>query len=347
MVPASITVQGALSRWARRTAILVVLAIPFVGGVPIVPCVLAAFLYGHVGQPTRRRGQFRITRDGVESNEGVLVLPRASFVLPAADGDDGRGPGISFLDMEGVVSQMTFESVPARDEALASLGFGNGPIDVRSDGFVGPEVRAALGSAGALAATMAIAIGARRASIFAILASVAALVYAVRHALKRDFRVGDDGIHVRAPFIRAWVPFDELRGVSVGRAWVRLHTTTGDVDIGGPAFGPAAARAREALATLIRAARARHEQKERPSALLLEAHAESVFRAIPRSTDALLELVESARVEPALRVRAASALLHDPRAAEIDARARVAACAERSANPALARELRAVLSRAS
>ncbi len=83
MVPASITVQGALSRWARRTAILVVLAIPFVGGMPILPCVLAAFLYGHVGQASRRRGRFKLTRAGVGAFPRFIRLISLPFCTAA------------------------------------------------------------------------------------------------------------------------------------------------------------------------------------------------------------------------------------------------------------------------
>lgn len=345
MVPATITVQGAFARWARRAAVLVALAIPF-APMPLAPCVLAVFLYNQIGHARRRRGYFKLSREGVESDEGVLVLPRPSFVVASTDLGDGQPPGIVFLDMDGVVSRMSFASTQERDAAFRALGFAERPFDVRSEGYFPPEVRALVGIAGALVSVLAIVVGARSGAVFAILAGALALVYSLRAVMKRDFRIGHDGIHVSAPLSRRWIPFAELRGVSIGHAWVRLHTTCGDVDIGGPSFGATAARAREALAASIREARARYEREKVPLNPLLESRDAAVFRTPQLTSEALLELVESARVEPAVRIRAASALLEDPSARDDEVRARVAACADQSANPELERDLRTVLARA-
>lgn len=342
------TVHGPLVAWIKRAAVLVLALSPFLKGFLIAPCVLGALLYGHLGQ-LKRRGQFTADPEGLRVN-GQLLVPRAtfSFAFPI-DRRDGD-PLICFVRGGEVVAEVAIEDAPSRDRLLEGLGFGAAAGPFRCEGALSPELRSAAAVVGAVLSGFAFSISVRHESLGGMVVMAILLLLSGSLVLRRDVRVGRDGVWVAAPFRRHWVSFAELRGVSRAGLWLRLHTTRGDVDVGSPLLWPSsrAAAAREGLAAAIRRAATRFERAPRATTALDAcprgapiSTREGSFRSPAVSGEDLLRIVEDPRSSGEARVRAAAGLLGASPSDE--QRAQIRAAAEESASPAVQRALQLAL----
>ena len=342
------SVHGPLVTWARRSALVAVVLAPFLEGFLVAPCVIGALIYGHLGQ-LKRRGGVSADSLGVRLN-GVLMIPRATFSFAFSLDRGNADPTICFVRGGDVVAEVTVEDATARDQILDALGFGAEGSPIRAEGALSPELRAGVALVGAILSGFAFSISARHESIGGMIVMGLMLALSAALFLRRDMRLGRDGVWVAAPFRRHWVPFDELRGVSRAGLWLRLHTTRGDVDVSPPLSWPStrARGAREALATAIRRAAARYERSPRADDVADSrrgdtqlAPREGSFRERALTSEDLLRIVEDPRSSCESRVRAAAGLLGG--APTDEQRAVIRCAAEESASPSVQRALQLAL----
>jgi len=342
-VMASLRVYTQLGHYARRCAAAVWLTAPFAGAnLPFLPsCVIAAIIYGHLGQIQTKHGRFSVSRAGIREPRGALLLPREACGMAfALEPRDGRAI-LCFTEGRQLVAELSLGDPSDAPRVLEAMGFARGALPLHVEGSLRPKFRAALGALGGTVAALSFFIGLKLGSYPLIMLSAFSLVHAVLAMLLRDVRVAGDGVWVNAPLSRNFIPFAELQGVSEAGLWLRLHTTRGDFSITPPLLWPGARSraARDALVVALREGASRVASLPEPipasrAGLALRPR-EGGFRELPMSADDLLRVVESARAPSGARARAAASLLrNEPESGHVE---RVRLAAEGSASPQLRR----------